>query len=304
MSDCAIRTEELTRDYGRKRALDSVDLAVEPGRVVALLGPNGAGKSTLLQLLMGLLEPTVGTACVLGCPSRSMTADVQAQVASMGEGHEPPLWASLAWLADLESGGRVAFDRAYAQALWGKRSLSAKDVYGRLSKGQRRWALAGLALASGAKVLFLDEPAEGMDPAARRSLYDELRVYANDRAATVIVATHVIGDIERVADDVAIIKGGKVVLHDGLEDLKEEVREVELPAGANVTGLAPAEVLGMRCETGATLAYVRTKSGDDQLQRALRPGAVIRTANLEALYLALVEGDGTGSADADGKGVS
>ena len=104
MNDARVTTQGLTRHFGRVEALQNVSIEIGPGRVLALLGPNGAGKTTLLRLLMGLLEPTAGRACVLGCDARALPPGVCGRIACMGEGHVPPRWATgrrlLALVAD------------------------------------------------------------------------------------------------------------------------------------------------------------------------------------------------------------
>jgi len=240
-SGCTVRTTNLGRDFGRVKALDGLDLAVSAGTVLTLLGPNGAGKTTLLRILMGLIEPTRGQATVLGEPSRSLSAGVAGRVAYVGDRCEPPGWVSAAVLEDLQAAASGAFDRALFRDFCVRRGLSLKQPYGAMSKGQRRWVLTSLALAARPAVILLDEPADGLDPAARKALYDAVRDHVNVHDATAIVTTHVIGDVERIADDVAIIDGGKLRLHAPLEDLRDNVRQVELPAGdERGAGVPPA----------------------------------------------------------------
>jgi ABC-2 type transport system ATP-binding protein len=295
MTEPGIFADGLTRNYGRRRALDALTLAVEPGRVVALLGPNGAGKSTLLRLLGGLLAPTAGSVRVLGLDPRGDEARLAGRIAALHEGQEPPAWAPVARLLALQAAASPAFDRAFADELLFARSVESRTPFGALSKGQRRWVLSGLALASGAPVVLLDEPADGLDPAARRALYDAVRRCASEREATVIVATHIIHDVERVADDVALLRQGRLLLHAALEDLRDEVREVAWPErGAEVGGDAAGShwlTLARRRTSETELAWLRVPGGadDDALRRALPPGAKVRTVGLEDLYLALAE---------------
>ncbi len=292
MNSVAIKTDGLTRDFGHVKALEEFSIEVPAGRVVALVGPNGAGKSTLLRLLMGFLEPTRGSAWVLGAGARCQPPSVSSRIASIGEGHVPPVWASARHLFRLQAGASAKFDCDAAEEFCRGRGVSLNKPYGTLSKGQRRWLLAGLAIASGADLLLLDEPADGLDPSARRELFDVLRDCVNDRQATAVVATHVISDIERVADDVAIIDHGRLALHASLEDLREQVREVEVPKGSEPADWGEAtDLIATRQIGGTTVAWVRCRgNGLADLERRLGPQALFRTAGLEALYLA-VTGD-------------
>jgi ABC-2 type transport system ATP-binding protein len=286
-----IQAENLARDFGRFRALDGLLLNVPAGHVVAVLGPNGAGKTTLFRLLCGLIEPTEGDATLLGCNVRAMPAAVSARVACVGEGHDPPHWATLRLLLGLQSEASARFDRSAAEGLLAEHELSLRRRFGTLSKGQKRWVLATLALASGADVLIMDEPADGLDTAARRSLYDHLRQYVNDRQATALIATHLIGDIERVADDMAVIRRGQLVLHAPLEDLREQVREIEWPAGQAAPDFGPGlKLLGRRTEHDVHILWVRCKEAlESALPSQIDPRAHVRPVNLETLYLVLTD---------------
>ncbi len=291
MSDPVVRTVGLRRDFGFTTALDGLSLEVAGGSILLLLGPNGAGKTTLLRILMGLIEPTDGQAYVLGAPVRSQPADVAGRVAYVGDRYEPPGWASLELLEDLQAGASPLFDPAIFRELCHRHELSPTRSYGSLSKGQRRWALVSLALACRPQLILLDEPADGLDPAARRALYDALRDHVNQHEATAIVTTHVIADVERIGDEVAIIDRGRLLLHAPLEDLRDYVRQVEVAGGETLPYLGDGvSIVGQR-QQGATAIFWITQNnlGDEELSRRLGPRATIRNVNLETLYLAVAE---------------
>ena len=287
MSDPAIRTENLKRSFGPILALKGLSIEVERGRVLALLGPNGAGKSTFHRLLTGLIEPTEGRARVFGTDCRRLTPETARRIACIGEGHEPERWATGQHLFALQEAVSDEFDRDGAKSLCRSHGLRLDRAYGSLSKGQKRWLLAAVVLSSGADLLLLDEPASGLDPTARREMFDRLRDYVNGRAATALVATHIISDVERVADDVAIIEHGWLLLSAPLETLREEVRQVELPEGVEWPETEGMEVLGRREAAGAELMCVRCPEGEGSLKGALPASARIRTVTLEELYLAV-----------------
>ena len=196
MSDHSVQTTDLGRDFGEVKALDGFSMAVPGGTILTLLGPNGAGKTTLLRILMGLIEPTRGEALVLGTPTRSQPADVAGRVAYVGDRCEPANWASPAMLEGLHLCASKAFDGALFRDYCRQREISLKRPYGSLSKGQRRWVLTSLALACRPRLILLDEPADGLDPSARKSLYDAIRDHVNENDATAIVTTHIIGDVQ------------------------------------------------------------------------------------------------------------
>jgi ABC-2 type transport system ATP-binding protein len=294
MSKIAIRTEGLSRDYGSLRALNNANLTVESERVVALLGPNGAGKTTFLNVLMGLLEPTEGKAWVLGADSRDLPKAVARRIGYMGDRDEPPRWATAKHLIGLQAGASGEFARELAERFLAKRGLGVKSAYGALSKGQKKWVRASLVLAGRPDLLLLDEPAEGLDPSARRDLYDQLRDYVTENDATAVVTTHIISDIERIADDVAVINKGLVVTYAALEDLREQVREIQLEnAEAAPQFDDPIEVLGNKAVPGGLLVWVRCPTDAHKtLEQACGKKAVIRSVGLETFYLAMTVHNG------------
>jgi len=288
MSEAVIETTNLSRDYGRVRALDALNLRIAAERVVALLGPNGAGKTTLLHILTGLLEPTEGRAQVLGDNSRALSKDVAAALGYMGDSDEPPRWMTIGQLVAVQAGVSKVFDRELAKAFLDGRGLKPATRYGSLSKGQKKWVRAALVLGQRPKVLLLDEPAEGLDPSARRDLYDNLRDYVTERGATALVATHIIGDIERIADDVAIVDKGRLLLHGALEELREQVREVQLPAGEEEPRFG--QTLGAKTVGETRLVWIRCEGAEEEDVRKMLPERVqMRSVNLETLYLAMTD---------------
>lgn len=291
MNECAIRTENLSRDYGKFRALDNMNLNIEKGRVVALLGPNGAGKTTFLRLLMGLMEPTLGSSFVLQNPSRALSKPVISKTGYMGDMDEPPRWSTIRQLMDVQADVSSGFNRDYFIQSMKKRELELNKTYGSLSKGQKKWVRAGLVLAGMPDVLLLDEPAEGLDPSARKDLYDQLRDYVTDNDTTVIVATHIIGDIERIADDVAIINHGHLITYADLEDLREQVREVQLGEIETLPELGEEiEVLGSKNSDGARIIWIKCpEDAQQKLEQILGEKVVMWTVSLETFYLAITE---------------
>jgi ABC-2 type transport system ATP-binding protein len=285
MSEYVIKAKGLTRRFDRILALDGLDLDVESGNIIALLGPNGAGKTTFLRLLMGLLEPSEGRASVLGEDTRDLSHAVAARVGYMADTAEPPKWLTVDQLVDLKASVTPKFDHHRIKD-WLK--VPRGSQYGTLSKGQKKWVRAGITLAAKPDLMLMDEPAEGLDPSSRRALYDHLRDYVNEHQATVVVTTHVISDIERVADDVAILRRGKLVLHGLLEDLREEVREVRIPKDQKpVVWPESVVLLGQETGTHEQLYWVRGAPG--VLETVPLDRADIKPVSLEHLYFLMTE---------------
>ena len=291
MSEYVIRAENLGRDYGKFRALDNLNLNIPKGRVVALLGPNGAGKTTFIKLLLGMLEPTRGNCFVMDKSSRSLPKSVVSKIGYMGDMDEPPGWTTISQLMEIQAGASSGFDKKYFIQSMKKQGLPMSKAYGSLSKGQKKWVRASLVLSGKPDILLLDEPAEGLDPSVRKDLYDQLRDYVIDSDATVIVATHIISDIERIADDVAIIDHGHLVAHADLEELRDQVREVQLGVGEKLPELSDKlQVLGSKTSDGARIVWIKCpEDARDVLEDLLGEKVVMWTVSLETFYLAITE---------------
>ncbi len=287
-SNIVMKTIDLTRDFGGKVVLEDVSLTVGPGEILALLGPNGVGKSTLMKLISGLLMPSKGTAKLWGesCwpPSTEMY-----RVACVLDGMSPPSGTRVREIMSLKSCVSRRFDWKLATSLCEQHQISTASRWRALSKGQKRWTLLVAALASGADLLVLDEPADGLDVATRRELYGLLREQANDRGVTSIIASHIIADVERIADDVVILVNGRVRLHSPLEQLRDEVFEIELPVETDWSAITRlAEVISSRKSDDVLIAVVRFSSL--QLTEQELPEEINRRrVSLEDLYLAYTQ---------------
>jgi len=211
--------EHLTKRFGTNVALDDVSFDVTPGTVFALLGENGAGKTTAIKIMLGLLEPDAGTSTVLGLNSRTDDLKIRQKV-----GYVPEQPALYEWMTVEEIGRFIA--AFYMESFWpeykrlaGSHQLSFGTKIQSLSKGQRAKVSLCLALAHDPELLILDEPTSGLDAMVRREFLESMV----DRAATgktVFLSSHQIGEVERVADTVAILKKSKLVLVEPLEHLK------------------------------------------------------------------------------------
>ncbi|GAB6187621.1 ABC transporter ATP-binding protein [Thermopirellula anaerolimosa] len=225
--NAVIRTEELAKRFGRVKALDGVSLEIPPGVVWALLGRNGAGKSTLIRILMGLLEPDRGRAAVLGHDCRTEYLTIRRKV-----GYVPELPVLYDWMTVAEIG---RFCAAFHPAGYVSEYLRVAAQFGlrpdqelrHLSKGMRAGVVLSLALGHDPDLLILDEPTSGLDVMFRRQFLESMV----DRAAagkTVFLASHQVHEVERVADIVAFLKEGRVILVEPLERLKREMRRLIL----------------------------------------------------------------------------
>jgi ABC-2 type transport system ATP-binding protein len=223
----ALAVQGLEKRYGRTDALRGIDLEVGPGEMVGLLGPNGAGKSTLTKIACGLVRPTSGTARVLGQIAGS--APARRQIGYLAELFRFPGWATADELLGLHQrlagskGGDA--ERAELLELVGLRD-AARTRIGTMSKGmQQRLGLAQ-ALVGSPKLLLLDEPTSALDPAGRRVVRQVL-IELRGRGVSALINSHLLTEVERTCDRVAILSGGQVVAG-GTPDELSRARGVEV----------------------------------------------------------------------------
>jgi ABC-2 type transport system ATP-binding protein len=232
-----LKTDNLTKDYGRRRALDRLDLTVSPGEVFGLLGPNGSGKSTALRLLLGFLRPTAGRASIAGhdCWRDSVAA----------RRHVAYLPGELRLYENMTGRRLIAFlDRLHGQTrfealgpLARRFDIDVDRPIADLSSGMKRKIALLAVLLPQTSLLILDEPTNTLDPTMRDELLAQLR-QARDRGQAVLFSSHVLGEVEQVCDRVGILRDGRLVHLQDMHALRRGrlirarfEREWEMPAG-------------------------------------------------------------------------
>jgi len=276
-----IETRNLTHRYGRTAAVQDLNLAVPAGSVYALLGPNGAGKTTTIKMLMNLLRPTAGEARVLGVDSRRLGESELAQIGYVSENQQLPLWMTVRQLLDYCRPFYPTWDRALEQTLLTQFDLPADRKLKHLSRGMLMKVALLSSLAYRPKLLVLDEPFSGLDPLMREEFVRGVLEVSALGDWTVLVSSHDIEDVERLADQVGIIEQGRLRLSEPTDALLGRFRRVELtdaPAGA----AAPAGVLEWG-RAGNLTRFIATDYAGDTSERAWQerwPGATIKAAPL------------------------
>ena len=203
---------DLSKRFGKVQALDSVNLDVEPGRVVGLLGPNGSGKTTLIKLANGLLTPSSGELLIYG---EKPGPETKALVSYL------PEWMSAKQLMDFFQDFYEDFDRDRAQEMLQRLGIEESQRIKQMSKGTREKVQLIMVMSRRAKLYLLDEPIGGVDPATRDYILDTIIRNYNPEAA-VIISMHLIADVEQVLDDVIFINQGRVVLQSSVDEIREE----------------------------------------------------------------------------------
>ena len=213
-----LECKALTKRYGGKTALDGVELAIEPGRIVGLLGPNGSGKTTLIKLANGLLTPTDGKVLIDG---RAPSPATKAIVSYLPDRNTLPGWMTVAQTLDYYEDFYADFRRGLAESMLLNLGLDRAQRVKTLSKGMREKVQLILTMSRQARLYLLDEPIGGVDPATRDYILRTIiSNYSED--AAVVISTHLIADVEQVLDEVVFLREGKVMLHESVETIRDE----------------------------------------------------------------------------------
>lgn len=210
----------LTRMFGKNAALRNVDLSVSRGRVFGLVGENGAGKTTLIKHLTGSLEAQQGSVRVFGRDPVKDPEGVLGRIGYLSEERDLPHWMRVDELIHYTEAFYPDWDVSYAEELRRVFRLDASAKVKELSQGQRAKAALLTALAYRPPLLLLDEPSSGLDPVVRRDILGAIIRTAADEGRTVLFSSHLLDEVERVADDVAMIHEGEVVMCAPLEDIR------------------------------------------------------------------------------------
>lgn len=206
----AIHLTHLTKRYGTRRGIENLDLTVQQGEIFGFLGPNGAGKSTTLRTMLGFLRPTSGNARILGFDTEDQTRAVHERIGNLpGEFALEDRMTGHAFLT-LAARLRGLDDISYAQAIAERLDADLDHPMRRLSRGQKQKIGIIQALMHQPDLVVLDEPTGGLDPLAQERFLD-LLVEARERGQTVFFSSHILSEVERVADRVAIIRDGRLV---------------------------------------------------------------------------------------------
>jgi ABC-2 type transport system ATP-binding protein len=226
----AVEITGLSRKFGSKLALNQVSLQVRRGRVFGLVGANGAGKTTLIKHLLGRLKAESGLVRVFGFDPVADPVAVLSRMGYLSENRDLPAWMRVDELLRYTEAFYPKWDMAYAGELRRQFGLDPRAKIKTLSRGENAKAGLLIALAYRPELLLLDEPSSGLDPVVRRDILEAIIRTVADEGRTVFFSSHLLEEVERVADDVAMMFNGKVVLAGALDDVKENHHRLVLAA--------------------------------------------------------------------------
>ncbi len=298
----AVETRELTRTFGTLDAVRGLSLEVPEGSIFALMGPNGAGKTTTIKLLMNLLQPTSGTARVLNTESRNLGVKDWQRIGYVSENQELPEWMSPTELLAYYRPFYPTWDDAFCRTLQNALGLTAAGPLRTLSRGTRMKAALLASLAFNPELVVLDEPFSGLDPLVRDELVRALLEMPGQRPWTVLVSSHDVDEVERLADWIGFINNGRLTLAEPIESLLNRFSLVEVVTGRETAPELPvASNWVLHGTAGRTLRFVDTahdKPDAPQRIAAAFPGATVRSSrmSLRDVFLVLArQGAGEGS---------
>lgn len=296
MSD-AIQTKNLCRSYDGRPVVRDLNLHVPKGCVYGLLGRNGAGKSTTIRMLMGLLQPDSGDASLLGVPLSEITPEHRAKIAYIAENH--PLYR---WMTVRDS---VQFARSF-YGKWNQNlvdtvldhfEISRQRKLNQLSNGQQAQVSLAIALAPEPELLILDDPTLGLDTVVRRDFLESMIEVIHQSGRTILISSHILADIDRIADRVGIMVNGRLVVDCPTEHFRDAVRRLTLrfsgpvPACPPVPGLVSSRVVRNHLE----VVLVNESDEARRMLEALQPVDVMEVElNLEDAFIEYTRGSKKG----------
>lgn len=295
--DTTVSMDKLSYSYDDKPVLKEISLQTQRGNVVAVLGPNGAGKSTLFRLIAGLLFPKSGELTLFRTDCRKLYKKRPFISGVCIDGAEPSPKEKVKHIVALESGIIKDLDKKAFLNEMADNKISGSQRYGQLSKGQKRYLLSRLTLSGRRDLILLDEPGDGLDLQKRRELYDLIRDYANTHNATIIIATHILSDIERIADDVVVINDGEIRLKGDLEEIRENYRIIRsYSEDFSTEQLSGVEIVSTTKSSDETTLLA--KADYEVWQNIdLDISTEVKPVSLENLYLALTGESGEEEAE-------
>jgi ABC-2 type transport system ATP-binding protein len=288
-----VEIRRVTRKFGAKTALADVSLVVPRGGVYGLIGGNGAGKTTIIKHILGMLKAQSGTVRVFGLDPVENPVGTLGRIGYLSEDRDLPNWMRVGELMRYTQAFFPTWDDAYAEELRETFDLDKGAKVKQLSRGQRARAGLLVALAHRPELLVLDEPSSGLDPVVRRDILGAIIRTIADEGRTVLFSSHLLDEVERVADRVAIIHEGRILLTAAMDEIKETHRRVTLRFGQSLE-CPPSLVGALSCEGGgAEWTYV-CSGESDQLRRAAEAiGATVvgdDTLSLDEIFVSRIQG--------------
>lgn len=235
--DAVIHAQGISKSYGKKIALDNVDLTIPAGRIIGLIGPNGAGKTTLLKGILGLAQ-VEGSLQVLGLNPFTDRVKLLEDISFIADTAILPSWIRVSEALDYIEGVHPKFSREKALSFLAKTKITPDNKVKSLSKGMVTQLHLALIMAIDSKLLVLDEPTLGLDIIYRKQFYESLLNDYYDAQKTIVITTHQVEEIEGILTDLIFINDGKILLETTMDELPNRFVELQVEAGEKQAALA------------------------------------------------------------------
>jgi ABC-2 type transport system ATP-binding protein len=240
MNDAPILVHNVSRAFDGPPVVKDLSFSVKPGSIYGFLGRNGSGKTTTLRMLAGLIKPHAGEVRIMGNDPFTIGAEERQWLGYMSEKAVIPAYTKVGSVLKLGRELYPTWDATLADAMLAKYDLSPKKRFMALSQGNQRLLSFIMAIAPRPKVLLLDEPAANLDVVARREILEDILELIRDCGCTVLFSTHILSDVERVADEIGILAKGHLRVSEPLDSLKDSIRQVRFFGFKN--GALPGDI--------------------------------------------------------------
>jgi ABC-2 type transport system ATP-binding protein len=290
MSSATVEASRLSKAFGSKQVLQDLSFGVSPGDVIGVLGKNGAGKTTLLELMLGFTPPTAGAVRVFGHESYSLPGNIKARVGFVPQQDELLDQLTVADQLRVIASFYPRWDSALIDRLCGEWGVNVKARIKSMSVGERQKLSILLAFGHKPELLILDEPVASLDPIARRQFLEQLLTLSTDEQRAIVFSSHIVSDIERLANRIWILKEGRLDWQGDLDSLKESIVRLHIRgSGAELPAFTIPGVLNVRRDGAFATAVVRdwTPEAQEQLEKSASVQVELETLGLEEIFVEL-----------------
>lgn len=290
MNNAAVEAANLCKAFGQKQVLQDVSFGVSPGDVIGVLGKNGAGKTTLLEIMLGFTAPTAGAIRVFGHESRKLPGDIKARVGFVPQQDELLDQLTVADQLRVIASFYSHWDFELIDRLCGEWGVNVNARIKGMSVGERQKLSILLAFGHKPELLILDEPVASLDPIARRQFLEQLLTISADGQRSIVFSSHIVSDIERLANRIWILKDGRLDWQGDLDSLKESIVRLHIRgSGAELPQLKIPGVLNVRRDGAFATAVVRdwTAEAQESLEKSASVQIEVETLGLEEVFVEL-----------------
>lgn len=279
-----ISARALSKRYGKKIALDNIDLRIESGKIVGLIGPNGAGKTSLLKGILGL-APVDGELSVLGMNPQRERVKLLEQVSFIADTATLPRWIKVRELIAYTEAVHPRFSRAQCMAFLANTNIQLGDKVQQLSKGMVTQLHLALIMAIDSQLLVLDEPTLGLDIIYRKQFYESLLNDYYDEQKTILITTHQVEEIETILTDLIFINRGQIVLNASMEQVAARYVELQVDTNYKEHALAHNPIHSRRLLGGFSMLF----EPNEQQRTSLAKLGRLTTPSLSELFVAKIK---------------